>query len=244
MRTTDCRTNVQRVLLAGACVGLGTYAAYALTTWARYGHPRPRRHADPEDPELDRLMPRYDVVERHHIEVQAPAAVTFGAACEMDMSATPIARAIFKARELVMGSQQGERRVSTGFVDDMRALGWGVLAEEPGRELIMGGVTKPWEPNPVFRAIPADAFASFDEPDLVKIAFTLRVDPLDEQRSIFRTETRAVATDAAARRRFRAYWSLLSPGIVMIRWAMLRPLKLEAERRVRRHQGEPAAAPA
>ena len=48
--------------------------------------------------------------------------------------------------------------------------------------------------------------------------------------SIFRTETRAVATDAAARAKFRRYWSFLSPGIILIRWAALRPLRAEAER--------------
>jgi hypothetical protein len=39
--------------------------------------------------------------------------------------------------------------------------------------------------------------------------------------SIFRTETRAVATDAVARAKFRRYWSFLSPGISLIRRAVL-----------------------
>ena len=49
--------------------------------------------------------------------------------------------------------------------------------------------------------------------------------------SVFRTETRAVATDVMARTRFRRYWSLLSPGTIVIRRMMLQPLKAEAERR-------------
>ena len=65
----------------------------------------------------------------------------------------------------------------------------------------------------VFRSIPAEAFASFDEPGYVKIAWTLRADPIDAESAVFRTETRAVATDHDARRRFRMYWSLVSPGI-------------------------------
>jgi hypothetical protein len=51
--------------------------------------------------------------------------------------------------------------------------------------------------------------------------------------SIFRTETRAVATDPVARLRFRRYWSFLSPGIILIRRAMLAPVRAEAERRAR-----------
>jgi hypothetical protein len=97
----------------------------------------------------------------------------------------------------------------------------------------MGAVTQPWHSNVVFRPLPPDDFAAFNEPGYVKIVWTLRADPAGANTSIFRTETRAVATDAAARTRFRLYWSCLSPGIILIRWASLRPLKREAERRAR-----------
>ena len=43
-------------------------------------------------------------------------------------------------------------------------------------------------------------------------------------------ETRVIATDATARAKFRRYWSLVSPGIIAIRWVMLQPVKREAER--------------
>ena len=67
----------------------------------------------------------------------------------------------------------------------------------------------------------------------MKIAWTLRADPLGANESVFRTETRAIATDAAARAKFRRYWSFLSPGIALIRLMSLRPVKSEAERRAR-----------
>jgi hypothetical protein len=67
----------------------------------------------------------------------------------------------------------------------------------------------------------------------VKIAWTLRADPVDGEASIFRTETRAIATDAIARARFRRYWAFASPGIALIRHLSLRPLQREAERRAR-----------
>jgi hypothetical protein len=76
-----------------------------------------------------------------------------------------------------------------------------------------------------------EAFRAFDAPGYVKIAWTLRADPLGESESVFRTETRVVTTDAAARARFRWYWARFSPGIVLIRHLLLRPLKREAERR-------------
>ena len=50
---------------------------------------------------------------------------------------------------------------------------------------------------------------------------------------MFRTETRVTTTDAEARTKFRRYWSVFSPGIVLIRWLALEPVRREAERRVR-----------
>jgi hypothetical protein len=120
-------------------------------------------------------------------------------------------------------------------------MGWGVLAMVPGREVVVGAVTRPWEANVIFQALPPDQFATFDEPGYVKIAWTLRADPVSTSQSIFRTETRAVATDATARMKFRRYWSLLSPGIIAIRWVMVQPVKAEAERRAR-HRARTLAA--
>lgn len=92
-------------LAAGALgVGAGAYVAYAGLTWFRYGRPTP---ADAEDADrlLDEVMPVYDVVERHHIHVAAPAEVTLAAACEMDLQQSAIVRAIFRAREVILGSK-------------------------------------------------------------------------------------------------------------------------------------------
>jgi hypothetical protein len=115
----------------------------------------------------------------------------------------------------------------------MREIGWGALAEIPGREIVMGAVTRPWVADVVFRPLTPGAFEAFREPDYVKIVWTLRADPIGTAASMFRTETRVATTDAAARSKFRRYWAFASPGIILIRWASLRPLKAEAERRVR-----------
>ena len=80
------------------------YASYVGMTWLRYGRPAPAG-ADDVDPLLDQFMPVCEVAERHHIHVVAPAEVTFAAACEEDLMSLPVARAIFKAREVLLGSQ-------------------------------------------------------------------------------------------------------------------------------------------
>jgi hypothetical protein len=219
-------------LAAGAGVALCAYAAYVVATWYRYGRV-PEADPSERDETLDRFMPAYDVVERHRVRIGAPAAVTLAAAREQDLLQLPLVRAIFRARAIVLRARPDDRPQPRGLVAATLALGWGILADLTDRELVVGAVTRPWEPNVTFRALPPDEFAAFREPGFVKIAWTLCADPVDDETSIFRTETRAVATDAAARARFRRYWAFASPGIVLIRWLSLGPLRRAAERRAR-----------
>ena len=238
MNTTSRVQAAFRWLAAGAGVVAGAYAATAALAWLRYGRV-PIANADQADALLDRFMPVYDVVERHHVPIAAPAYVTLAAAEEQDLLHLPLVHAIFKARELVLGAAPDTRPQPRGLLAQMQALGWGVLADVPGREVVVGAVTKPWEPNPTFRALAPEAFAAFCEPGYVKIVWTLRADAVGESASVFRTETRAVATDTLARSRFRRYWALASPGIALIRRLSLRPLKSDAERRARAAQAAP-----
>ena len=217
-------------LSAVAGLTAAAYGTYTGVTWLCYGHAKflSRKGTDRL---LDVFMPNYDVVERHSVEVEAPAETTLQAAAEMDLGKCLPVRAIFKGRELLLRSKADNIARPRGALAMMKSVGWGVLAESPGREIVLGGITKPWEPNPTFRLVPPDEFAGFDEPGYVKIVFTLRADGVGPYNSIFRTETRAIATDPISRKKFRRYWTLLSPGIIAIRRFMLPTVKREAERR-------------
>lgn len=221
-----------RALAAGAGIAAGAYAAIAARAWYRYGR-IPISHGHSRDELLDRFMPVYEVRERHDVYVAAPPALTLSAAKEQDLFAIPLVRAIFKARAIALRAAPDDRPRPHGLLKEVQALGWGVLAEEPDREVVVGAVTQPWEANVIFRSLPRGEFAAFAEPGFVKIAWTLRVHPIGWGSSIFTTETRAVATDPTARARFRRYWAFASSGIALIRRLSLGPLKRDAERRAR-----------
>jgi hypothetical protein len=216
---------------AAAGLAVGAYGAYAGATWLRYGHPTRASQGD-EDPGLDHFMPTYDVVERHQIRVNAPAAATLEAARHLDLLQVPVARLIFRSRELILGATPEVRVRPRGLLEELQSLGWVVLAESPGREIVVGAVTRPWEANVTFRSVAPGEFRQFAEADYVKIVWTLRADPISSSVSMFRTETRAIATDSAARAKFRRYWAFLSPGIFLIRRMSLVPIKSKAEARI------------
>jgi len=210
----------------------GAYVSYVALTWARYGRVRPPNREE-EDQLLDRFMPVYDVVDRHRIRVKVPAVIALAIARDMELFQLPVVRAIVRGRELALRAGPDKRLRPCGLLAEAQSLGWGVLAEVPGREIVVGAVTRPWEADVTFRSVPAGDFAAFAEPDYVKIAWTLRADPLDEKSAVFRTETRVLPTDAAARAKFRRYWPVFSPGIKLIRRMALREVKSQAARRAR-----------
>lgn len=214
---------------AGAAGAALVGAGYVGLNWLRYG----KRSSGGGRPDslLDRFMSEYEVREYHQTGVDAPPDITFAVASEIDMHSSGLIRAIFKGRELMMGAEPGGKRESRSFLSEVLGLGWRIIAEEPGRELVMGAVTQPWDANVRFRGLSPDEFAGFAEPGYAKIAWTLAADPAGSDGSIFRSETRVVTTDADSRRRFRRYWSMVSPGVVLIRREMLRLVRNEAERR-------------
>jgi len=219
-----------RGIAATAAMAAAGYAALVVLNRTRYGNAKVLAAAA-KDSLLNRFIPDPEVAEHHQIDIQAPADVVMAAARDMELLTSPVVRAIIRARELVLGGEPDTRPHPAGLLEQMQSIGWVVLAEQPGRELVMGAVTQPWQAAPVFRSIPADEFRDFAEPGFVKIAWTLRADPVDQQRSTFHTETRVCTTDADARARFRNYWSFVAPGVELIRMAMLRPLRRAAEAR-------------
>lgn len=232
MKTTVVR-RAAGVLVGGAAAAAAAYGAYAGLAWLRFGHAPVPRTPEDEDDVLDRFMPLYDIVERHHVDVKAPAELALATACSLDLLTTPLARAIFKMRETVMGSRPSGDELPRGLVNAAQAMGWRVLAEVLERELVFGAATRPWEPNPVFHGIAPRDFTSFGEPGYVKIAWTLRADPSGERACVFRSETRALATDNVSREKFRRYWALVSPGVALVRVGVLWPVKRVAEWKAR-----------
>jgi hypothetical protein len=125
------------------------------------GHVTDQAGNEDADALLDKFMPTYDVAERHHVRVAAPAEVTLKAATEMDLQRSAIVRGILKAREWIMRGHPTSDREVRAFLPQMRAIGWGVLAEIPGREIVMGAVTQPWMADVVFRPLPPKSLRPF-----------------------------------------------------------------------------------
>jgi len=182
---------------------------------------------------LDPFIPRPDARERRETIVRAPAGLVLEMARDFDLQSLPLVRAIFWLRATAMGARNRAGWRRQGMVAEMLGMGWERLAEKPGRFFVAGAACQPWSADVIFEPIPAERFAEYAEPDRVKIAWTLEAEPLGPAVTRFATETRAVATDDQARRRFLRYWRRVGIGIRAIRWLLLPALRRQAERRWR-----------
>jgi hypothetical protein len=189
------------------------------------------RPATGEPAALDRFIPHADVAERFETTVRAPAALVMQVATDFDMQSAPAVKAIFRLREALLGAGSDAPRRPQGILEETKNLGWGVLDQQPGRLIVCGARCQPWLADVKFLAVAPQEFAAYAEPGQVKIAWTLEAEEVAPGVTRLAQETRAVATDAEARRRFRRYWRWARFGIIAIRLLLLPAVRREAERR-------------
>jgi hypothetical protein len=180
---------------------------------------------------LETWMPRWDVADRHDVTVDAPAERAFAAARRVDFAASPIVRTLLAIRTLP-SIIRGRRMPVSVTLDSVSRAGFVRLAEEPGREIVVGVAGRFWVLSRSSRSpVSAATFAAHAEPGTAKAAMSFWVEPLGTERSRVVTETRVLCADADARRQFLRYWMVIRPGSALIRWAVLRRIKADAESR-------------
>jgi hypothetical protein len=187
---------------------------------------------DRHDGLIEGFIREPDVAKSHEILIDAPAEVVLDVAEHFDLQSIPTIHFLFRLREFLFLIRPKPRPQVKALVSETMKLGWVRLAHVPGRELVMGAIAQPWVGKVQFKSVEPDAFARFAEPGFVKIVWTLEVEPLQRRSTLFRTQTRVLATDAAARKRFLLYWFFAGPLVTLIRILGIRAVRREAERRL------------
>jgi hypothetical protein len=182
---------------------------------------------------LEEIVPEYDFGEVHAVRLFASPGGALGAVKLVGLGEMPLVRVLFALRS-IPSYVAGERGLPTDrtapLYGQMLDFGFVSIAEEPGREVVCGGIGQMFEASggrtPVIRD--ASEFVAFREPGFAKVAMNFCARPL-EFGSELRTETRVVATDAASRRRFGRYWRVIQPGSALVRRGWLAAAKRRAE---------------
>lgn len=178
---------------------------------------------------LDTLLAVTDFRERHERRVAAPPSAVWAALHELQLGDVMLSRALMGLRTLParLAARERSRRTGARLLDHTPIP---LLAADPHRALVAGGVLQPWkllggaEPP----RLDAQALRDFDEPGWLKCATDFRLEP-DGDGTRLSTETRVQATDPRTRVRFTPYWLLIRPGSGLIRRDLLRAAAHRAE---------------
>lgn len=153
-------------------------------------------------------LPRYDVHERHEIELPVPPERALELVLGIPAAPDPVVGLLIGARGMRARNEPLER-----FFLAHRFL---VLARSP-TEFVAGAVGAVWRPRGgLVRLAHVDAWRAADVPGTIKAAIDFRAEPSAEG-SRLSTETRVLAADPRARRAFRAYWTVVGPFSSLIR---------------------------
>ncbi|MGH2728588.1 MAG: hypothetical protein ACRDKS_16580, partial [Actinomycetota bacterium] len=174
---------------------------------------------------LDEIIPSWHVRSRYETVVEAsPDRVAQAIeSLRLDRDASWLVRLLFRARGLSLRMDATPRAALTD-------VGFAVLGERPGREIVFGIAGKFWatrEMANLVRVPDARAFAAFGRPGQAKAAMNFLVEPLGDGRTLLSTETRVWCSDDRARRLFGLYWTLnrIPSGLI----------RVEALRAIARH---------
>lgn len=181
---------------------------------------------------IDEHLGDYRWREVHAIDIAADPPAVLAAVRSVTAGELPLVRLLMGLRALpgrLRGARRASRPRDEPVLDSVLRSGFRLLAED-GRELVVGIVGRFWQACPVHAEVDAARFAGFQEPGWAKAAMNFTVTEGAHGGTRLATETRIAATDAAAGRRFGAYWMLVRPGSGLIRHSWLRAVRRRAER--------------
>jgi hypothetical protein len=180
----------------------------------------------------EQYLPTFDVRDCHEARVAAPADAAYAVLRSLDLTRSWIVQTLFAIRSLPsrLRGRTSPPPPSGTFLEQALAVGWVVLEEVPGRELVAGAVTQPWRPVEQFQGLPPAEFLRFATPGFTKIVWAIAVRPVTPDVSVLSMETRVLATDPAWRRKFRLYWCVVSPGVRLLRRVALTQARRELDR--------------
>lgn len=184
---------------------------------------------------IDSFVPVPDAAEEHSIEIAANREVVYQALWTTDLGGSWIVKGLLLLRSLPQillrpaRQAQANRRITLQTIID---AGFGVLAEEPNREIVLG-VTGPfWRPVGNVLPFNQENFRGAAPSGVARAVWNFTVEGVGEGRTILSTETRVICGDSSSRRKFRAYWLFVRPFSGLIRRLMLRSVKRECESRI------------
>lgn len=183
---------------------------------------------------IDEFLPNYDFCAAYEIRIDAPTSVVYECLLRSDFSELWLVRVLMTLRS---GKRLPRNRVPSDLRRRLQGTGFVMLAEAPGDELVIGVAGQFWRPDGGrCLDLTADEFAGFSRPGYAKVAWNFKLRAESPESTLLSTETMIKCFGQAALWKFRIYWSLVGPFSGLMRKAILKQIKTEAESKANPHR--------
>jgi hypothetical protein len=179
---------------------------------------------------IDSFAPNPDAVETHRINISASPEVVYRALWTADLGGSPAIKILLALRSLPEFAAHPCRPLPQNRKITLRTLidaGFGVLAEQPGKEIVLGVSGKFWRPTGNLSPFNREDFDVPVARGRARAVWNFHVDGASGQTTLS-TETRVSCGDSGSRRKFRAYWFFVRPFSGLIRRIMLKNVRKAA----------------
>jgi hypothetical protein len=181
---------------------------------------------------IESFIPNPDAVETHKIDIAASPATVYRALWTADLGGSPIIKGLLTLRslpQLVLHRGHRQHPPPQITLHTLIEAGFGRLAEEPGREIVLGVAGRFWRPTGNILPFSQENFRGPVPPGFARAVWNFVVEEVNAGRTRLSTETRVVCGDRVSRWKFRAYWVLVRPFSGLIRIIMLRTVRRASE---------------
>ncbi len=168
---------------------------------------------------IDEFLPEHDFEEMHSIEIDADPKAVYEAALDAEYSESLVVRALLTLRGMSSDALS---------IRNLSYSKFRILAEQPGKELLIGLAGRFWTPWGDLQDVDASNFREFQKNGYAKAAWNFSIKE-NAGHSLLTTETRIKCLGDTSRRRFGFYWTFVQPFSGLIRMEMLRTIKRKAE---------------
>lgn len=181
---------------------------------------------------IDSFAPKPDATEIHKLEIAATRETVYQALWTTDLGGSLMVKGLLALRSLPSFILSPKRRPSARRKITLQTLidaGFGQLAEESGREIVLGIMGKFWRPTGNTQPFNREDFLGPVPAGFARGVWNFTVQETAANRTILCTETRVTCGDKASRMKFRAYWLFVRPFSGLIRLIMLRAVRRACE---------------
>jgi len=165
---------------------------------------------------IDDLMPTCDLITRYERIIAAPQAKVYAAARAMTIRKLFRVRILLWIREIF--SRLGGKPLES----------FPVIAEDPGKELVMAICGKFWAVTGNILDVPVSEIQAFQTPGYAKAYWNFYLEPMGKGQTRIITETRVQVYGKRELNLFKLYWRLVGPFSGWIRFEILKAIEADS----------------